>query len=156
MKYFLIFASVLIVSCSGCFKEEEACTPATPAAEENQIKTYATANGINAVKHNSGIYYEVLNPGTGVTPNINSRVFITYTGKLLNGTQFDQGTNPANTGWTLGGLIEGWQIGLPLIKKGGKIRLIIPSSLAYGCNGAGKDIPPNSVLFFEIDLVDVQ
>jgi FKBP-type peptidyl-prolyl cis-trans isomerase FkpA len=155
MKYFLIFASVLIFSCSGCFKEKKACTPVTPAAEENEIKAYAAANGINAIKHNSGLYYEVLNPGTGATPNINSKVFITYTGKLLNGFQFEQNTNPATTGWILGGLIEGWVIGLPLVKAGGKIRLIIPSSLAYGCISAGK-IPANSVLFFEIDLVDVQ
>jgi FKBP-type peptidyl-prolyl cis-trans isomerase FkpA len=156
MKYFLLIAGLFMVSCTGCFKKEEACTPVAPSAEESQIRSYATANGINAVKHNSGLFYEVLNPGTGATPNINSRVFITYTGKLLNGSQFDQGTNPANTGWRLGGLIEGWQVGLPLVKAGGKIRLIIPSSLAYGCNGAGSSIPPNAILFFEIDLVDVQ
>jgi FKBP-type peptidyl-prolyl cis-trans isomerase FkpA len=155
MKYFLILASVLMVSCSGCFKNDEACTTITPAAEESQITAYATANGINAVKHNSGLYYQILNPGTGATPNINSRVFITYTGKLLNGTQFDQGTNPASTGWFLRDLIEGWQIGMPLIKAGGKIKLIIPSAFAYGCNGR-PGIPANSVLFFEIDLVDVQ
>jgi FKBP-type peptidyl-prolyl cis-trans isomerase len=151
-----MIASLLIVSCTGCFKEEKTCTPATPASEERQILAYATANGINAIKHNSGLYYEILNPGTGRTPTNSTRVFITYTGKLLNGTQFDQGTNPANTGWMLGSLIEGWKIGLPLIKAGGKIRLIIPSSQAYGCNGAGASIPPNSILFFDIDLVDVQ
>ena len=156
MKNFLMIATLLIVSCTGCFKEDDACTGVAPAAEENQIKAYAAANGMTVIKHNSGLYYEVLNPGTGATPHLNSRVFIKYTGKLLNGTQFDQGTNPAATGWTLGGLIEGWQLGLPLVKAGGKIKLIIPSSLGYGCNGAGSGIPPNSVLFFDIDLIDVQ
>lgn len=155
MKYFLIYASFLILSCTGCLKEEKPCTPVPVANEESVITAYAAANGITATRHSSGLYYQVINPGTGQTPNVNSRVFITYTGKLLNGQQFDQGTNPANTGWTLRGLIEGWQVGLPLIKAGGKIKLIIPSSLAYGCNGAGS-IPPNSVLFFEVDLIDVQ
>ena len=155
MRYLLILVSVMIVSCTGCFKKDEACAPVTPTAEENAIKAYATANGITATKHNSGMYYQVINAGSGSTPNINSKVFITYTGKLLNGTQFDQQANPANTGWTLGGLIEGWRLGVPLIQKGGKIKLIIPSSLAYGCNGSGP-IPANSILYFEIDLVDVQ
>ena len=155
MRYFLMFLSVVIVFCTGCFKKDEACTPVMPSAEENAIKAYAAANGITPFKHNSGMYYQVINAGSGITPNINSRVFITYTGKLLNGTQFDQQTNPASTGWTLGGLIEGWQLGVPLIQKGGKIKLIIPSSLAYGCNGSGP-IPANSILYFEIDLIDVQ
>jgi FKBP-type peptidyl-prolyl cis-trans isomerase len=153
MKYFLILASVLIVSCSGCFKEDKACTSITPAAEESQITAYATANNINAVKHSSGLYYQILNPGTGATPTLSSKVFVTYTGKLLSGTQFDQSTNVIS--FFLGQVIEGWQIGVPLVKAGGKIRLIVPSALAYGCNER-PGIPANSVLFFEIDLVDVQ
>ena len=153
MKYFLFFASVLIFSCSGCFKEEKGCTPVAPASEENQIKAYATANGINAVKHNSGIYYEILNPGTGATPTLNSKVFVTYTGKLLSGTQFDQSSSVIS--FFLSQVIEGWQIGGPLIKKGGKIILLIPSAYGYGCMGS-RGIPPNSPLMFEIDLVDVQ
>ncbi|HEX8332602.1 MAG TPA: FKBP-type peptidyl-prolyl cis-trans isomerase [Segetibacter sp.] len=154
MKYFLIFASLLIFSCSGCFKEDKACTPVAPASEENQIKTYATANGMNVVKHNSGIYYEILSPGTGTTtPTLRSKVFVTYTGKLLSGTQFDQSSNVIS--FFLNQVIEGWQIGIPLVKAGGKIKLIIPSALAYGCNGR-PGIPANSVLFFEVDLIDVQ
>ncbi|MEQ1623714.1 MAG: FKBP-type peptidyl-prolyl cis-trans isomerase, partial [Sediminibacterium sp.] len=82
-------------------------------------------------------------------------VYVTYSGKLLNGTEFDKGTNPSLTGWTLNQLIDGWKIGLPLLKKGGKIKLVVPSSLAYGCSGSGS-IPSNSPLYFEISLVDVQ
>lgn len=150
-----MMVSFIAVMCTGCFKDNEPCTPVPPADEENVIKAYAAANGINAVKHSSGLYYEIVNPGTGKSASISSKVFITYTGKLLNGQQFDQATNPANTGWVLGQLIEGWQLGVPLIKTGGKIKLIIPSALAYGCNGGGA-IAPNSVLFFEVDLIDVQ
>ena len=112
---------------SGCVKNEQACSNVAPASEEAQIQAYATANGIAATKHSSGLYYQVVNPGSGASPSLTSKVFLTYKGQLLNGTTFDQGTDPSRTGWQLKGLIEGWQIGLPLIKKGGKIKLIIPS-----------------------------
>jgi FKBP-type peptidyl-prolyl cis-trans isomerase len=154
MKIFLI--ACLVVITAGCVKNDQGCKNVSPASEEAQIMAYATANNINATKHNSGIYYQVINPGTGPTPNVNSRIFVNYTGKLMNGTTFEQGSNlTSNDVWLLRQMIEGWQIGLPLIKKGGKIQLLIPSALAYGCNGAGR-IPSNAVLFFEIDLVDVQ
>jgi FKBP-type peptidyl-prolyl cis-trans isomerase FkpA len=118
-----------------------------------QIKTYATAIGMNATKHISGMFYEIINPGTGNTPSANSKVSVTYTGKLLNGTQFDQATTPVS--FYLGQVIEGWQIGIPLIKKGGSIKLIIPSSYGYGCNSYST-IPGNSILFFDVALIDVQ
>jgi FKBP-type peptidyl-prolyl cis-trans isomerase FkpA len=72
----------------------------------------------------------------------------------LDGTVFDQTTTqPLN--FPLGNVIVGWQIGVPLIKKGGKIRLLIPSGYGYGQGGSGK-IPSNAVLDFDIELVDVQ
>ena len=71
----------------------------------------------------------------------------------MNGTIFDSNTG-APIQFILGQVIPGWQLGLPLIQKGGVIRLIIPSSLAYGCTGSGS-IPGDSVLYFEVELVDV-
>ncbi|MGC8000340.1 FKBP-type peptidyl-prolyl cis-trans isomerase, partial [Salmonella enterica] len=62
---------------------------------------------------------------------------------------------PQNPHWPLNGLIEGWVIGIPLIKEGGSIRLLVPSALAYGCEGRSV-IPGNTPLFFEVTLVDVQ
>lgn len=156
MKNFLWIAVLFLFSMSGCSKKDQGCTPVSPQAEEPQITAYASANGIAAVKHTSGIYYQIIDPGTGATPTLTSKVYITYTGKFLNGTVFDEADDASQTGWQLGGLIEGWGIGLPLIKKGGRIKLIIPSSLAYGCPGAPPTIPPNSVLYFDISLVDVQ
>jgi FKBP-type peptidyl-prolyl cis-trans isomerase len=72
---------------------------------------------------------------------------------LLNGTQFDASANPVS--FLLSGVIKGWQIGIPLIKKGGRIKLVIPSSLAYGCKGQNS-IGPNSPLYFEVTLTDVR
>jgi FKBP-type peptidyl-prolyl cis-trans isomerase FkpA len=153
MKNLLAIAVLLITALAGCGKNEMGCTPVSPADEEPKIKAYANANGITATKHASGVYYQVIDSGMGVIPQSNSTVTATYTGKLLDGTTFDSGT----AGFPLSGVIEGWQIGIPLIKKGGKIKLIIPSSYAYGCNGSPRGgIPSNAVLFFDIHLIDVK
>ncbi len=148
--------AVLITTNTGCFKE---CKPKPVSAEASPMLAYATTIGMNAQAHESGIYYEILEPGTGETPTINSNIAITYVGKFLDGEKFDEATSPNNTAsnphWALASLIEGWRIGLPLIKEGGKMRLLVPSKLAYGCEGRSI-IPGNTPLFFEITLVDVQ
>lgn len=153
MKYLSLIACVLIVSCSGCIKDDKGCTNIKPEDEQSQILAYAQAKGIIATRHSSGMYYEIVAPGSGVTPGSSSKVTVTYTGKFLNDTQFDQSVTPIS--FYLNGVIEGWGVGIPLIKKGGKIKLMIPSSMAYGCNGA-RTIPANSVLYFDVDLIDVQ
>ena len=146
--------AALVVMFSGCIKNDKACTPKSPESEAGQITTYMSANGITGVKHASGIYYQIIDAGTGATPAPTSVLTVNYTGKFLNGTTFDQTTtSPAQ--FPLNGVIEGWQIGLPLIKKGGKIRLLIPSAYGYGCNDY-QSIPGNSVLDFYIELLDVK
>lgn len=157
MKRLIIVITVVTAffTVSSCLKSPTSCQPLKPSSEESQIVAYATANNINATKDSSGLYYQIIDSGTGVKPTLTSTVFISYTGKFLNGTVFDQQSDPSKTGWTLSRLIQGWQIGLPLIRKGGHIKLIIPSALAYGCVGQGS-IPPNEILFFDINLTDVQ
>lgn len=139
---------------TNCAKSKT-CSPKSVSSEAAQMQAYATANGITATVHASGLYYEIVAPGSGATASANSNVFITYTGKLLDGTIFDQQSNSAATGWPLNQLIEGWRAGLPLIKEGGHIKLIVPSAMAYGCVGKGV-IPGNAILFFDISLIDVQ
>jgi len=146
---------ILVISGAGCIKDNT-CSPKSAASEAAQIQAYALANGINATAHSSGLYYEIINPGSGATATANSNIVITYTGKLLDGTTFDEQTTP-NTAepWPLNQLIEGWRIGIPLIQEGGHIKLIIPSAMAYGCIGKNS-IPGDAILFFDIELVDVQ
>lgn len=144
-----IVAGSMFSSCS-----DNGCKPVKPEAEETQITTYATANGIVATKHSSGMYYQIMNPGTGPTPTSTSKVYVTYTGKRLDNTIFDQSNSPI--AFNMNQLIEAWRIALPLIKKGGQIRLIVPSAMAYGCTGNQPVIAPNSVLYFDINLIDVQ
>jgi FKBP-type peptidyl-prolyl cis-trans isomerase FkpA len=155
--FLVLLGGVMLFSQTGCLKSsssQSSCTPASVSSEEPAIIAYASANGINTTRHSSGLYYEIISPGNGATPSVNSKVFVTYTGKLLDGRVFDQQANADQTGWVLGTLIVGWQIGLPLIQKGGEIKLIVPSSLAYGCSSG--PLPANSILYFDVHLVDVQ
>jgi FKBP-type peptidyl-prolyl cis-trans isomerase FkpA len=152
-SFLTLILGFLLLFGAGCAKDKT-CSPNTVASEAGQIQTFATTNNIAAVPHNTGLYYEVLDPGTGTTASANSNIYITYSGELLDGTVFDSQANSALTGWPLNELIEGWRVGIPLIKEGGRIRLIVPSAMAYGCTGYGT-IPPDAVLFFDITLVDV-
>ena len=126
---------------------------------------FAESQNLTVQKDPSGIYYQIIEPGSGPSADLTSKIFITYKGQLLDGTTFDQQTDPTKTGWLLGpssqspGLIAGWQIGIPLIKKGGHIKMIIPSSLGYGCMGSPgirQAIPPNEILYFDVTLTDIQ
>lgn len=151
MRLFSIaFSVVLAFTMVGCSKsDKKGCT--TAAEDDAKMQTYITANGVTAIKHSSGMYYQIINGGNGATPTINSTVSVNYTGKFTNNTVFDSGS----TSFPLNGVIEGWQIGLTLIQKGGKIKLIIPQYLAYGCDDY-RGIPGNSVLVFDVELLDVK
>jgi len=100
-----------------------------------------------------------LRVGTGVTATAGATIRVNYTGWLYNGThpekkgeQFD--SNQSFVFWLgTGQVIAGWDQGLVGMKVGGLRRLIVPSSLAYGRNGAGNSIPPNASLVFEIELL---
>ncbi|PWS28216.1 peptidylprolyl isomerase [Pedobacter yonginense] len=144
-KYFSILL-LFVLALSSCKKEEDVDT---------QISNYIQQNKINAVKDPSGLYYQIIKPGSGTT-NINSNTNITiiYEGKLLDGTVIDNGGGKENT-FRLGDLIEGWKIGIPKIQKGGEIRLIIPPALGYGSRAVGP-VPANSVLDFNIQLTNAQ
>lgn len=150
--FLILSACFLLFAGTSCLKDNNSCQDKTVQSEEAAIQAYAAANGISGTTHSSGIYYQIVAAGTGAQPTLNSQVSVTYTGKLLNGNTFDAATTPVT--FPLANTIPGFQIGLQLIKKGGTIKMIIPSSLAYRCSGSGS-IPGNSVLFFEVQLVDV-
>lgn len=130
------------------------------------IDAYVAKNGLagKAQKTESGVYYIVTQPGSGPTPARGDIVSVQYTGKLLNGTVFDSSVkslNPQATGQPVqfpigvGQVIPGWEEGVMKMRKGEKTTLIIPSTLAYGPR-ANPKIPANSVLLFDIELVDFQ
>lgn len=148
-----LFASFILFNLGSCIKSDSTCQEKTVQSEEAAMLSYASANGITPTRHNSGLYYQIINQGSGPAPTLNSTLKVKYTGKLTNGTIFDQQIVNAQT-FPLNGVILGWQYGLPLISKGGIIKLIIPSTYGYGCTGKGP-IPGYSILYFEIELIDV-
>ncbi|MBM3433013.1 MAG: hypothetical protein FJX92_08470 [Bacteroidetes bacterium] len=150
--YLLSLASLFLLT--GCLKDES-CQPKTVQSETATMLGYANANGITPTTHSSGMLYQIVSSGAGATPTATSMVTVRYTGKLMNGTVFDSNATGSPISFGLNQVIKGWQLGLPLIKKDGVIKLIIPSSLAYGCTGYGS-IPGDAVLYFEIQLIDVQ
>ena len=104
----------------------------------------------------SGLQYEVLTEGKGKKPAATDRVQCHYHGTLINGEVFDSSIErgePAVFG--VSQVIPGWVEALQLMPEGSKWRLFIPSDLAYGENGAGGKIAPNSTLIFDVELLKV-
>lgn len=139
--------TILIVIAASCKKDD---TVDYGPIDDKIIKDYLTANSLTAKSTPSGLYYIITTPGGDIHPNINLQVKVKYKGYLTNGTIFDQGTIT----YSLSQLIKGWQEGLPLIGVGGKIKLLIPSALGYGSSSQGTAIPANSVLIFDMELLD--
>ena len=153
----ICFGLLAVVSCGKKTGLSTSCTydPCNGTAPDSQIvrvQAYLTQKNITAVKHCSGLFYQIVTEGTGAQPTACSAVAIKYTGTLTDGTVFDQAVNPVV--YNLLQLIEGWKRGLPLIKSGGKIRLFIPPSLGYGPSANGA-IPGSSILIFDIELLGV-
>lgn len=140
--------------------EEEQRAAAQKMGEVNAAagKAFLEENGkrveVNVTP--SGLQYEVLEEGTGKQPSAGDNVTAHYTGKLIDGTVFDSSVDrgaPATFGVTQ--VIPGWVEALQMMKEGAKWRLFIPSNLAYGPNGAGNIIGPNSTLIFDVELIKV-
>lgn len=111
----------------------------------------------NVISLSSGLQYEILKEGSGEKPKATDKVKCHYHGTLLDGTVFDssvQRGQPAIFG--VNQVIQGWVEALQMMPVGSKWRLYIPSELAYGERGAGKDIEPNSTLIFDVELLGIE
>ncbi|TCD12486.1 peptidylprolyl isomerase [Pedobacter frigidisoli] len=161
LKYFLL--SILLIACFAACKKDPTLVDDDSYDPLPQFKTDTTAirafiktNNIDALKDNYGIFYKIIEPGTGsVIYNASTNITADYEGKLLNGTVFDS-TKGTPISFVLGKVIAGWQVGIQKIQKGGKIRLIIPSYYCYGTAAPSSLVPANSILDFTITLTDVQ
>lgn len=135
------------------------------------IEAYIAENNINAQPTEEGVYIEIIEPGEGEKAQAGQQVKVDYKGYVLDGTVFDTSIeeeakasgvyNPGRTyepfGFTMvtGGVIQGWHIGLAQLAQGGKAKLIIPSRYAYGPQARGPVIKPNSILVFDVELVEI-
>jgi len=159
LKFRYIVMLVCLTGCLAACNKNEAFETYDPAPQftidTTAIRAFIKANNIQAVKDQSGVFYQIIEPGTGsISYTSNTKVTADYEGRLLNGTVFDSSKGNPIT-FTLGGIIAGWQIGIPKIQKGGKIRLIIPSYYGYGNVAQGTSIPANAILDFNITLTEV-
>ncbi len=151
MRLLSLFLAVLSLSTLSCLKD---VSPEEQLEIDIQkIKDYLVANNLTATETPSGLHYIITLEGAGGNPNLLSNVTVKYKGYLLDGMVFDETSGSATATFPLGNLIEAWQEGIPLLKKGGKGTFFSPSALAYGPNGVS-GIPGNSVLIFEIELVN--
>ena len=173
MKKILYFALILgatgiFAACSGKQKSADAETASaeevvaevvTDSVAERfrnpEFKSEVATDSTYAVTP-SGLKYMIVQEGTGATPTDTDNVTVHYTGKLLDGAVFDSSVmrgEPAT--FPLNGVIKGWTEGLQLMKEGAKYVFYIPTDLAYGARGAGRDIPPYADLIFEVELIKV-
>jgi len=122
---------------------------------ENWIKTTYPA----AQKTASGLYFVVERQGEGAQAVAGKTVSVHYSGKLIDGREFDNSysrNEPIEFKLGIGQVIPGWDEGIALMKEGAKYKLIIPSELGYGKRGAGGVIPPNATLIFDTELMKVK
>lgn len=143
-------------------KEQDEMSAKQREIDDKILQEYFTKNNIKATKTASGLYYKMDKEGTGENAKAGQKVTVNYTGKTLDGKTFDSNVDssfnhvqPFTFGLGQGQVIKGWDEGVALLKKGGKATLYIPSPLAYGSQGAGGAIKPNSVLMFDVEVTDI-
>lgn len=148
MKYpLLALVLTLFISCSND-KPIDYVTK-----NKKEIADYIAKNNLTATRSDSGLYYVIDEPGTGVKPTATSNVTVAYKGYYTNGTVFDESPS-AGISFGLNQVIQGWTEGIPYFKEGGSGILLVPAHLGYGnYNYAG--IPGGSVLIFEVKLISV-
>ena len=141
--------------------QKEMMVKQTEVAKKNKAEGEAFLSenkkkeGVKALP--SGLQYKVIKAGTGKKPKSNDTVTVHYRGTLINGAEFDSSYKRGQpVSFQVSGVIPGWTEALQLMEVGAKWQLFIPSNLAYGEQGAGRDIGPNATLIFEVELVSIQ
>ena len=121
-------------------------------SEINTLELFSITNELDLLVHPSGIRYTI-EQGNGNKPTLGDAVTINYRGNLLGATEFfDSGTGVT---FNVLDLIQGWQVMLPELQEGGSMQIYLPSQFGYGQQGFGEDIPPNSILVFDITLLQI-
>ncbi|MBC7866299.1 MAG: FKBP-type peptidyl-prolyl cis-trans isomerase [Gloeobacteraceae cyanobacterium ES-bin-316] len=152
---------------AGAQEKQKVLDAAQIQKDDKTLKDYFAKNNIQAVKAPLGTYVQIITPGTGAAVDTSVVVQTNYTGKTMEGKTFDSNVDPAfnhvqpflvnmTNDPSLGSpVIPGWTDGMKMLTKGAKAKFYVPSALAYGSQGAGQDIKPNSILIFDIEVVDV-
>ena len=135
----------------------------TPAEIDDKIlQDYFKTKNIHPQKTAAGVYYTINKKGKGAPAKEGQTVTVRYTGMTIEGNVFDSNTDSAYHHVTdfkfeigKGRVIKGWDDAMTLLNKGSEATLYIPSEMAYGSMGQGRKIPPNTVLIFDVNIVDI-
>ena len=119
------------------------------ATNEQFLAANADEDGVETTA--SGLQYKMIKPGEGPSPTATDTALVKYEGRLRDGTIFDANEQ---TPMPVGGVVPGFSEALQLMQKGGEYRIWIPSDLAYGEASPSEQIPPNSLLIFDVTLLD--
>ncbi len=126
------------------------------AVDSIDLETYLRENNIHPKTLEDGLYYQIDEKGHGNLPNAGDYLVVNYVGKLTNGAVFDEsGTEPFVFQLGYRQVIRGWEKGLANFQIGSKGTLFVPPHLGYGKTGAGKAIPPNAALIYEIEVLKI-
>ncbi len=168
-----IISIVLLSACSEDCEDNytQECADAQLATDVQIIQDYLEDSNLVAERHPSDLFYIIEQEGTGDTPEVGQTIVANYTGKFLDGRVFDtsiesvareagiynENRDYSPYSFTLGAgrVISGWEIAFSLFKEGTKAIIVLPSYIAYGNSGSGS-IPPNTVLLFEVELVNIR
>ena len=158
MRFFIFLVMISIFSCT----DENIVVTRTKQEQFNldleRIQGYLNENNLEGFESlDNGLHYKILEEGNSSFPKNGDTLDVEYVGQLLNGLEFDRSYTNQPFEFILGSneVIQGWELGVPLIDEEGTILLIIPSGLAYGTTTSGS-IPENSVLIFRIKLLDIR
>lgn len=148
---------LLAVAFVACKKEVPYDEAKELAIDDVEIAKYLLDSSVtNITKDASGLYYNIITPGTGNEITNADTVYAKYTLKLLRDSVSLAKSQDSTFKFMLPGYIKGWQIGVSLIKPGGKIRMIIPSALGYQQRAiTSPNIPPNSILDITLSIVSI-
>lgn len=165
LKPFTLLMLLFLSACSPSESEQpidpSLASPELPSSDHEMDPGQAYLH-INARKAGvqvltSGLQFEILTNGEGASPGLTSQVVTHYHGRFVDGTVFDSSVDRGQPlEFPVNGVIAGWTEALQMMKEGDKWRLVIPPHLAYGEKGAAGVIPPNSVLVFDVELIEVK
>ncbi|MFD0799411.1 FKBP-type peptidyl-prolyl cis-trans isomerase [Maribacter chungangensis] len=144
-KFLLPIVLVLLVGCGNDDSQRD-----FTESNEQEILDYIAAEGLNATRSDSGLFYVINNPGAATKPLPSSNVTVAYKGYFTDGRVFDE-SNAEGISFNLNQVIAGWTEGITYFGEGGSGILLVPSRLGYGNAGRGS-IPGGAVLIFDVAL----
>ncbi len=144
LAVFLVAAAALLLAYMGTQN-----VVINGASNEQFLAANADEDGVETTA--SGLQYKVIKPGEGASPTATDTALVKYEGRLRDGTIFDANEQAP---MPVGGVVPGFSEALQLMQKGGEYRIWIPSELAYGEASPGPELPANSLLIFDVTLLD--